>query len=173
MTSKHVSGGLILALAVALAPSARADTLKTDSHEIVAGIVAVAAAVTIIVIVVAVHYSKKRAITGCVGLGSERHEHHRRKRQESLRAFRQHDGHQTRQSNKAAGQESKFEGRRPDTGMGSKRGDPELRRLPTLIRPCRCFTLCRGSWPTTSARRQTENASREKIPVAYPRRHAR
>jgi hypothetical protein len=71
MTLKYVSGVLILALAVALAPYARADTIKTDSHEIVAGIVAVAAAVTIIVIVVAVHYSKKRTITGCVGSGAK------------------------------------------------------------------------------------------------------
>jgi hypothetical protein len=55
---------------VALAPAARADVIKTDSHEIEAGIVAVAAAVTIIVVVVAVHYSKKRAITGCVGSGA-------------------------------------------------------------------------------------------------------
>lgn len=66
MTSKYVSVFLILAFAVALAPSPRADVIKTDAHEIEAGIVAVAAAVTIVVVVVAVHYSKKRAITGCV-----------------------------------------------------------------------------------------------------------
>jgi hypothetical protein len=71
MTSKSVSGALIIALAVALAPPARAaNSLQTDSHEIVAGIVAVAAAVAIIVVVVAVHYSKKRAITGCVVSGT-------------------------------------------------------------------------------------------------------
>jgi hypothetical protein len=70
MTSKYVSAVLILALAVALATSAWADTLKKDSHEIEAGIVAVGAAVAIIVVVVAVHYSKKRAITGCVVSGT-------------------------------------------------------------------------------------------------------
>jgi hypothetical protein len=70
MTSKYVSGALIFALVVTLAAPARANTLQTDSHEIVAGIVAVAAAVTIIVVVVAVHYSKKRAITGCVVSGA-------------------------------------------------------------------------------------------------------
>jgi hypothetical protein len=71
MTSKYVSEVLTIALALALAPPAwAANTLKTDSHEIVAGIVAVAAAVAIIVVVVAVHYSKKQAITGCVVSGA-------------------------------------------------------------------------------------------------------
>ena len=47
-------------------PASAANTLQTDSHEIVAGIVAVAAAVAVVVVIVAVHYSKKRTITGCV-----------------------------------------------------------------------------------------------------------
>lgn len=65
MTSKYVSGVLIIALGVGLATPARASTLQTDSHEIVIGIVAVVAAL-VVVVVVAIHYSKKRAITGCV-----------------------------------------------------------------------------------------------------------
>jgi len=70
MTSKCVSGILIIALAVALATPARADTLKTDAHEIEIGI-GVAAAAVVILVVLAIHYStKKRAITGCVTSGA-------------------------------------------------------------------------------------------------------
>ena len=65
MISKCVSGVLVIALTVALATSVQADTLKTDSHEIEIGIGAAAAAVVVLV-VLAIHYSKKRAITGCV-----------------------------------------------------------------------------------------------------------
>jgi len=66
MTSKYVSLVLIIALSLALATPARADKLKTDSDEIVIGIVAIAAALTVAITVLAVHYSKKRSITGCV-----------------------------------------------------------------------------------------------------------
>ena len=68
MTSKSISAGLIIALSVALATPARADKLQTDSHEIVAGIAGVAAAVAVAVTVLAIHYSKKRSITGCAAL---------------------------------------------------------------------------------------------------------
>jgi hypothetical protein len=66
MTSKHLSGVLIIALSLALVTPARADTLKTDSHEIVAGIAGVAAAIGVVVTILLIHYSKKHSITGCV-----------------------------------------------------------------------------------------------------------
>jgi hypothetical protein len=47
MTSKYISAGLIIALSLVLALPARADSLKTDSHEIVAGIAGVAAAIAV------------------------------------------------------------------------------------------------------------------------------
>ena len=69
-TSKCVSGVLIVALTLALATPIRADTLKTDAHEIEIGI-GVAAAAVVIVVVLVIHYStKKRAITGCVTSGA-------------------------------------------------------------------------------------------------------
>jgi hypothetical protein len=66
MTAKDVSGVLIIALGVALSTPAQADSLKTTGEHIVIGIVAVTAAVAVVVTVVVIHYSKKRAITGCV-----------------------------------------------------------------------------------------------------------
>ena len=70
MTSKYVAGLLMIALSVALTAPARAEnTLKTDSHEIVIGIAAVVAAL-VVVTLVAIHYSKKRSITGCVTSGA-------------------------------------------------------------------------------------------------------
>jgi hypothetical protein len=67
MTQKSLwRGVLIIALCVALAAPARANTsLKTAATEIVIGIVAVAAAATVLVVVL-IHKSKKSAITGCV-----------------------------------------------------------------------------------------------------------
>ena len=70
MTSKDVSGVLIIALGMALSTPARADSLKTTGEHILIGIVAVAAAVAVVVTVVVIHYSKKRAITGCVNSGA-------------------------------------------------------------------------------------------------------
>jgi hypothetical protein len=62
-------GVLIVALCVALAAPARADTsLKTAATEIVVGIVVVTAALTVLVIVL-IKKPKKTAITGCVGSG--------------------------------------------------------------------------------------------------------
>ncbi|MGA2359115.1 MAG: hypothetical protein ABSF66_08955 [Terriglobales bacterium] len=66
MTSKYLSGVLVIALTMALATPARAKSMQTTGDEIVAGIVAVAAVVVVVVVVVAIHYSKKRAVTGCV-----------------------------------------------------------------------------------------------------------
>jgi len=65
MTSKYVSGVLIIALGAALSTPARADSLKSRSDDIVVGVVAALAGV-VVAVLVAVHYSKKRAITGCV-----------------------------------------------------------------------------------------------------------
>jgi len=70
MTSKCVSGVLMFALVVALATPARADSLKTRGNEIVAGIAGVVAAIVVVVVIVAVHYSKKRSVTGCVSSGA-------------------------------------------------------------------------------------------------------
>jgi hypothetical protein len=71
MTSKYLSGVLIVALSLALVTPARPDTLKTDSHEIVAGIAGAAAAIAVVVTIVAIHYSKKRSITGCVAAAGD------------------------------------------------------------------------------------------------------
>ena len=70
MTQKPVwRGVLILALCVALAAPARANTsLKTAATEIVIGVVAAAAAATILIVVL-IHQSKKAAVTGCVNSG--------------------------------------------------------------------------------------------------------
>jgi hypothetical protein len=59
---------LIIALSLFLVMPARADKLQTDGEEIVIGIVAVAAALVVGTILI-IHYSKKRAITGCVSSG--------------------------------------------------------------------------------------------------------
>ncbi len=70
MTSKCVSGILIIALAMVLAIPARASNLKTNEHEIVAGIVGVSVAIGVVVTVLIFHYrSRKTAITGCVIAG--------------------------------------------------------------------------------------------------------
>src|SRR5450432_2089807 len=67
MAQKYLwRGVLIVILSVVLAAPARADSLKTAGDEIVIGIVAVTAAIVVVVTVVAIHYSKKRTITGCV-----------------------------------------------------------------------------------------------------------
>jgi len=66
MTSKYISVLLIIALSLVLATPARADKLGTDGDEIVIGIVAITAVLAVVITVLAVHYSKKRSITGCV-----------------------------------------------------------------------------------------------------------
>jgi hypothetical protein len=66
MTSKYVPTLLVIALTLALATPARADKLDTDGREIVIGIVAATAAVAVLITVLALHYLKKRAVTGCV-----------------------------------------------------------------------------------------------------------
>ena len=71
MTSKYVSGILIIALVFALSTPARADNLSTLGEHILIGIVAVAAAVGVVATVLILHYSKKRAITGCVNSGTD------------------------------------------------------------------------------------------------------
>ena len=71
MTSKYVSGILIIALVLALSTPARADNLSTLGEHILIGIVAAAAAVGVVATVLILHYSKKRAITGCVNSGTD------------------------------------------------------------------------------------------------------
>ena len=68
MTMKYILCVLMIALGWVFVTPARADKLQTDSHEIVAGIAGVAAAVAVAVTVLAIHYSKKRSITGCAAL---------------------------------------------------------------------------------------------------------
>ena len=75
MISKYVSGLLILALSFALCMPLQAQSSgssgKIVSNGTIAGaIVGIAAGVAVIVIV-AIHYSKKRSITGCVNSGSD------------------------------------------------------------------------------------------------------
>ena len=67
MSSKFLwCGVLVIALSAALATPANADNLKTISDESRIAIVAVAAVIVVVVTVVAIHYSKKRTVTGCV-----------------------------------------------------------------------------------------------------------
>ena len=73
MTSKYAwCGVLIVALGVALAKPAEAQFINgqigPSAGPIVAGIVGTAAAVVVVTVLV-IHYSKKRAITGCVVSG--------------------------------------------------------------------------------------------------------
>jgi anti-sigma-K factor RskA len=60
-------GVLIVALSVAVAAPARANSLDTAGRNIVIGIVAVTAAIAVVITVVILHESRKdRTITGCV-----------------------------------------------------------------------------------------------------------
>jgi hypothetical protein len=67
MGSKYVSGALILALGFVLCMPAKAQNSGkiVSNGTIVGAIVGIAAGVAVIAIV-AIHYSKKRTITGCV-----------------------------------------------------------------------------------------------------------
>ena len=71
MTSKYVSGLLIIVLGVAFSTPARAagNSLVTEGEHILIAIVAVTA-VAVVATVAVIHYSKKRAITGCVNFGT-------------------------------------------------------------------------------------------------------
>jgi len=71
MTSKYVSGALMIALGVALCAPARADSLKTTGEHIVIGIVAVTATIAVVATVLVIHYSKKRSLTGCVNSATD------------------------------------------------------------------------------------------------------
>lgn len=68
MTQKSLwRGVLIVVLCAALATPARAQTGgKIVSNGTIAGVIVGVAAAVAVVIILAVHYSKKRAITGCV-----------------------------------------------------------------------------------------------------------
>jgi len=68
MTSKHVSGVLIIALGFVLCVPREAKAssqIGASNGTIVGAIVGIVAGVAVIAIV-AIHYSKKRTITGCV-----------------------------------------------------------------------------------------------------------
>jgi hypothetical protein len=76
MTSKHLSGVLIIALSFVLRMPAEAQFCCNTagskpfiSGGTIVGVVIGTAAVVAVVVVVVVHYSKKRAITGCVVSG--------------------------------------------------------------------------------------------------------
>ncbi|MGA9355106.1 MAG: hypothetical protein WBV46_15545 [Terriglobales bacterium] len=66
MNARFLSKALTIVLSLALATPAPAKSLQSTAGEIEVGIGAAAAAVVVVVIIVAVHYSKKRSITGCV-----------------------------------------------------------------------------------------------------------
>ena len=66
MTIKYISGVLIIALGLALPTPMAAQSGKIGYNGPVVGPIVGAAAGVVILIVVAVHYSKKRAITGCM-----------------------------------------------------------------------------------------------------------
>ncbi len=64
-------GIMILALSVAVAAPAKANSLDTAARNIVIGIVAVTAAVAVVVTVVILHESRKdRTIQGCISSGA-------------------------------------------------------------------------------------------------------
>lgn len=67
MTQKHLLRGVLIAvLCMAVATPVRADSLSTDVTLIIVGIVVASIALTLGVAVVVTHYSRKRALTGCV-----------------------------------------------------------------------------------------------------------
>ena len=70
MTQKSLwRGALVFVLCLALATPARADKLSDAEAGIIVGIVVVAIGLTFGVAFVAVHYSRKRNLTGCVVSG--------------------------------------------------------------------------------------------------------
>jgi hypothetical protein len=64
--SKYISGFLVIALSLALTTPLAAQSEKIGYSGPVVGPIVGAAAGVAILIIVAVHYSKKRSITGCV-----------------------------------------------------------------------------------------------------------
>jgi hypothetical protein len=67
MTQKSLRGVVIVVLCAALATPARAQTGgKIVSNGTIAGVIVGVAAAVAVVIILTVHYSKKRALTGCV-----------------------------------------------------------------------------------------------------------
>jgi hypothetical protein len=66
MNSRFLSKVLIIALTLALTAPSGAKDLQSTAGEAAVGIGVAAAAVVVVVIIVAVHYSKKRSVTGCI-----------------------------------------------------------------------------------------------------------
>ncbi|MGA2459140.1 MAG: hypothetical protein ABSF85_16340 [Terriglobales bacterium] len=127
MTSKYVSVVLFIALGAALSTPARADSLKSNGNDIVIGVVAALAGV-VVTVLVAVHYSKKRAITGCVV-----------SRENGMSVTDEKDGQVYSLTGNMTGIKSgdrmKLRGKKAKSkgaDKGSNRGGQGLRRLPTL-----------------------------------------
>ncbi|MGA6984816.1 MAG: hypothetical protein WBZ01_02075 [Terriglobales bacterium] len=70
MKSKCISTVLIVALGVALAAPAKAQGGKIGYSGPVVGPIVGAVAALVVVVLVAIHYSKKRSVTGCVTSGT-------------------------------------------------------------------------------------------------------
>lgn len=71
MTQKSIwRGVLIFVLCLALATPARADKLSDEVAGIIAGVVVGGIFLTVGVVFVAVHYSRKRNLTGCIVSGA-------------------------------------------------------------------------------------------------------
>jgi hypothetical protein len=68
--NRRCSGVLIVVLCVALAAPARAQSGgKIESNGKIAGVIVAIVASVVVVTFVAIHYSRKRTITGCVSSG--------------------------------------------------------------------------------------------------------
>jgi|SRR5580765_4803654 hypothetical protein len=73
MASKSVSGVLILALSFALCIPVQAQSSgKIVSNGTIAGVIVGVAAGVAVIVIVAVHYSKKRTVTGCINSAADR-----------------------------------------------------------------------------------------------------
>jgi hypothetical protein len=69
MTSRYMAGVLIITLGLALTTPVAAQSGKIGYSGPILGPIVGAGAAVALLIIVAVHYSKKRSITGCVAAG--------------------------------------------------------------------------------------------------------
>src|ERR1039457_3475536 len=69
MTSRYLSGVLIIALSLVLMPAEAQNSGKIVSNGTIDGVIVGVAAGVAVIAIVAIHYSKKRTITGCVNSG--------------------------------------------------------------------------------------------------------
>jgi hypothetical protein len=77
MTSRYISGVLLITLGLALTTPVAAQSEKIGYSGPVVGPIVGAAAGLAILIIVAVHYSKKRSMTGRVSRGGQGDDYHR------------------------------------------------------------------------------------------------